>query len=245
MSLTLESAMAEVKVCAEEPQITLVRFHTPQRCLSWAPWNGGLKTDIRLVANRTLGENEGYPDEASRLAQWAKRDLVARGLLPKESVGMLTTVPQAAICMGSRQDRGTGLRVETFCTLGLGNALAPGDGALYNEELGTGKTKPGTINLIVAVNRGLAECAQYELMSVITQAKCAVLLRHGKKSRVSGNICLGTGTDCIAILAPQSHEVTLNYAGLHCKLAEVTAQSVMQAVAKALEVHLSHIASLR
>lgn len=232
---------AEVKIRSDEYQVAIVRLESPHACLSWAPWNGGMKTNISIVVNRTLGSHDEYPDKPQGLSEWVRQDLMRLGLEPRTCVGLLTAVPQKALRAANQRDAATGLTVDVLCTLGLGNALAPGDRTLYNEELGSMRHEPGTINIILMLNRCLTECAFHELMSIVTQAKCAALLEHGRKSRISGNICLGTGTDCIAILAPQHGRTRLKYAGLHTKLAEVTAKAVIDSVNSALAAHTEHL----
>ena len=193
------------------------------------------------MANLALEDPADFPSSSQAVASYFRHRLKTSGLSLKQTIAMLTAVPQEALRMGSCRDSATGLTVEALCTLGLGNALAPGDPTLYNEELEIGHRQVGTINLMVAVNRGLTDSALVELLTVVTQAKCVTMFRHAQLSCLSGNICLGTGTDCTAILAPTRHPVTLKYAGLHCKLAEVAARATMQATKLALAAHADHI----
>ncbi len=224
------------------PRVTRIEFSSFQTCLSWAPWNGGSVSDIRTVLNFTClpGEVEAEHFDA---AAWLRSRVRMMGLEARQTVALLTAVPQSALRYGSHCDPETGLTAKAYCTLGLGNASAPGDPATYNEELEIARYRPGTINLTVAVNRALTQSAQIELLSSVTQAKSSVMAAFGRRSSVSGNVCLGTGTDCTAVLSPMLHRVTLRFAGAHCRVAEVAARAAIEAMRSALHAHLAHAAA--
>jgi iron complex transport system ATP-binding protein len=85
--------------------------------------------------------------------------------------------------------------LECFATVGVSNALAVGDPATYDE-------KPGTINVIVAVDRSLSDAALVEAVAIVTEAKTRALFDARVKSTVSEVLATGTGTDCVALACP-------------------------------------------
>lgn len=242
MHLTPSLKNAEASVIMGPPQSTAISFSEPQICLSWAPWNGGLKRNITHAANLTLDNPTECPSDRRELADLIRERLKNIGLPTKHTVALLTAVPQEALRSNSFCDQLTGLTVDVLCTVGLGNAMAPGDSTFYDEELDYASHPPGTINIFLSVNRGLTDGARTELLSVVTLAKCAVMARYALPGRHPGSICMGTGTDCVAILSPASHDKTLHYAGMHCKLAMVSARAVMATLELALKAHSDHIA---
>lgn len=210
---------------------TQILFDREVRCLSWAPYNGGIKTNIEAIANCTLTK---YIEE-NKIKVFIEKHI----LHPNKTVVLLTTVLQKYIRIVKQRCENTELEITAFCTAGIGNALAIGDKASYNEEL----DRVGTINIIVIANKTLTLEAQLELSSIITMAKSQVMYNKRLISPISQNICLGTGTDCIAICSPNStKEATLKYAGLYTKVAELAGRAVMSSLTKALDSRIASYA---
>lgn len=192
--------------------------------------------NVQAVINRWINPEEQilayqYPEEIKKLIQ---QELRTQNLSPDRCVVLSTAVPQSYRGKGFAQDEKTGLTVQTIATGSLGNAMAPGDPALYNEENIRFKNI-GTINIIVAVNRLLTVGARFEMIAKITEAKCAVVANYRKLSPSSHAPCFGTGTDCIALCWRQDPSVALRYAGSHTKLGELTGSSVVSALTETFQ----------
>lgn len=124
-----------------------------------------------------------------------------------------------------------GVRVGAWCTAGFSNALRAGDRAT------AALAHPGTINIIVALNRTLAYGAMVEAVQIATEARALAVLAAGIRSVRSGAPATGTGTDCIAIAAPlrgSAGSVRAEpYCGKHTLLGELIARAVLKSCARA------------
>jgi len=129
--------------------------------------------------------------------------------------------------MVRRLGRHDALILECFATVGVSNALAVGDPATYEES-------PGTINLIVVVNRPLPPAALVEAVAITTEAKVRALSTAGVKSTVSDALATGTGTDCVAIACPPG-EPAYRYCGKHTRLGELLGWVVYEATSEGLQ----------
>ncbi len=217
------------------PGHTLISFDRPMACLSWAPHNGGRRDGISHILNRTLPRNElrTLPLLQADLI----RDLSESELNPGTVVAMLTTVPQEYLGLATHEGS-NGFKVTAACTVGLGNALAPGEHAAYDEESGSQAYRTGTINIMVLINRRLEECAALELSNTVSLSKASVMADLGLTSRRHGRLKLATGTDCNAVCWNPDHRISLQYAGLHTRLAELTANAVRSAMLASLALRL-------
>lgn len=217
------------------PGQTLISFDRPMACLSWAPHNGGRRDGISHILNRTLPRNE------LRTVEQIQADLICNlrdsELNPAAVVAMLTTVPQDYLGLAEHEGS-NGFMVTAACTVGLGNALVPGEHAAYDEESGSQAYRTGTINIMVAVNRQLEECAALELSNTVSLSKAAVMADLRLTSRRHGRLKLATGTDCNAVCWNPDHRIRLQYAGLHTRLAELTANAVRAAMLASLALRL-------
>lgn len=217
------------------PGQTLICLDRPMSCLSWAPHNGGRRSDVTHLVNRTLPKND------LRSLPSLRADLIGNladsGLNPDKVVAMLTTVPQNYLGL-ARQEGPKGFVATVACTVGLGNALAPGEHAAYDEESCAETHPTGTINIMVLINRGMEEVAALELSNTVSLAKASVMSDIGLISRRHGRLKLATGTDCNAICWLPDHRISLQYAGLHTRLAELTSNAVRSAMLKSLALRL-------
>jgi adenosylcobinamide kinase/adenosylcobinamide-phosphate guanylyltransferase len=192
-----------------------VTFSECYRVLSWAPLEGGF-VEARTILNHQVNIHE-YPTlEPESFLNDLARQLDAdfpvvglmTGVLMERLVQKTITHPDFVI--------------ECFATVGLSNALAVGDPATYEEQL-------GTINLIIVVNQALAPAAMIEAIQIATEARVSALHAAGVKSTASDSLATGTGTDCVAIACPIT-EVVYCYCGKHTKLGELVGQVVLNAV---------------
>lgn len=217
-----------------KPDFTMLSFAKPISCLSWAPLGGGRRNGIRFVVNRTLPKNDLRPLPV--LQADTEQFIAERGMRLPETVAMLTTASQKFLgCSIARNNKG--LLMVALCTVGLGNAVAPGDHAAYDEERGQTPSSSGTINIILTLNRNLTENAALELMHTMAMAKASIMVELGLVNR-HGQLKLATGTDCQVLCWDQDHEITLAYAGMHTRLAELAAGAVRKAMLESMAKRL-------
>jgi adenosylcobinamide amidohydrolase len=198
----------------------IITFPEPYRVLSWAPLNGGF-CQARAILNHQVHTDE-YPAEepAAFLAGLARQLAITEPV-----VGLMTGVLMDRLVRRILQHQDFAL--ECFATVGVSNALAVGDPAMYDE-------KPGTINVIVAVNRPLTDAALVEAVAIVTEAKTRALSEARVKSTVSEALATGTGTDCVAVACPVGAPV-FRYCGKHTGLGEFVGRAVYEAVAEGLK----------
>lgn len=213
----------------------LLSFYQPVHCLSWAPFGGGCQSNISHIVNRTLPKGDLSPME--KIVDDLKVFIAGLELNPSGTVVMVTTASQKYLGTAYKQSP-TGLKAWCASTVGLGNIVAPGEHTAYDEELSQAPAHAGTINLIVSINRNLGPGAALELSNTISLAKAAVMADLNLTSKRNGKLCLATGTDCNIVCWDPSSSMTLQYAGLHTRLAELVANAVRNAMVKSLSARL-------
>ena len=87
----------------------------------------------------------------------------------------------------------------------------------------------GTVNLAVILTIGLTKTALLEALSIATEARTAAIC--DAHYTIPTGIATGTGTDCIAIAAPEGSE---QFAGLHTDIGEAIGKSVYQTISQAI-----------
>ncbi len=195
-------------------------FATPVRACSWAIVRGGL-VDARHVAWLEVRDGDLRPPLDPR--RLLRDRLKAEGLV--DAVGLMTSrsVASYADTIAEEPDA----RARCLATVGLGNALRAGDPPGVSARI-------GTINLLVHVETALSDEALLEASAIATEAKAAVLLEAGLRSRRSGLPATGTGTDCTVITCPRALRATrsVRYAGKHTAIGSVVGAAVAEAVAR-------------
>ncbi len=203
----------------------IVTFPEPYRVLSWAPLNGGF-CQARAILNHQVRTDEYPAEEPATFLAGVARQLA----LAEPVVGLMTGVLMERLVrrIFQRQD----FAVECFATVGVSNALAVGDPATYDE-------KPGTINVIIAVNRPLTDAALVEAVAIVTEAKTRALSEARIKSTISGALATGTGTDCVALACPVGAPM-FHYCGKHTSLGEFVGRAAYEAIAEGLRYAGAH-----
>lgn len=191
-----------------------MRFDQELRVLSFAPWRPGF-VQARGVCWREVRDADLGPD--FDVDHWLLQEM------PHDSVGFLTSRNvskhhQAKACV-------EGIEVISVATVGLSNV----------ETVGKRQSiaKFGTINIAV-FTPPLTETAQIEALSIATEARTAAVIAANVPLNTvqTTDVATGTGTDCIAIAAPDG---VLRYAGKHTALGEAIGRAVYDSVAEGVE----------
>ena len=208
----------------------LIRFQSPRRVLSSAVLCGGF-CNASFILNHWVKKEFAVDNDELRLEldnqpEQYLRNLARQLECEEMGVGLMTAVniPKKLIVLHETFED---IWVEGFFTVGVGNAVRAGDPATYAEA-----HPAGTINIILITNARLSDPAMVEAVQVAAEAKTAVLLESGIKSRVSSMAATGTGTDCTVIVS--GHDQPVRYAGTHTKMGELVGRVVFNGVLKGL-----------
>ncbi|MDZ7708792.1 MAG: adenosylcobinamide amidohydrolase [Roseovarius sp.] len=197
----------------DPPWLTLELAHE-MPVLSWSVNRPGL-TRARRILWREV-RNADLPENLD-VTEWLDAQLAARDAC--DAVCFLTSCNIAQFTTATAQ--ADGIHARAVATVGLSNA----------ESVGT-RLPPaahgwGTINIAVELTESLTEAARLEALSIATQARTAAILSAG--ITLPTGPATGTGTDCIAIAAPEGDT---RYAGLHTGVGEAVGRAVRDAVAR-------------
>jgi len=218
-----------------------VTFAGKRRVLSTSVLNGGIREDLEGAFNfNCLGEQ--YVCEM--LEDTYEKELMAEGKLlglNGEKVTGLSTaawVEFASIVNKEFRD----LSVTAIVTGGIDkNAVRVGDEATYYEENGTffmidkkEQKTPGTINIILCINKELPAGVLARTLVTCTEAKVVAVEELMIGSLYGNGIATGSGTDGTIIISDVSCGSTLTDAGEHAKLGELIGKAVKEAVKEAI-----------
>ncbi|MCT4654538.1 MAG: adenosylcobinamide amidohydrolase [Cohaesibacter sp.] len=199
----------------EKPWL-IVSLPSPLQILSWSINRPG-----RVLADTIVWRevrNADLPQDLD-VVDWLNCELIENG--QDKSVAMLTSrsiehyVTTHAVC-GDCQ-------ASCVATVGLSNAERVG------HRVDRTAKNWGTINILTIVNMGLTEAAQIEAMSIVAQARTAALC--DANIQIETGIATGTGTDCIAIAAPEGLNL---YAGLHTDIGVAIGKATYDAIARGI-----------
>jgi adenosylcobinamide amidohydrolase len=214
---------------ARRPRWLVVSFDEPVRACSWAIVGGGLVETQHVAWLEVRNADLGPSDDPKRLLlERFRTEGIASG------VGLLTSRPLATYTESTVTLHGTTARC--LATVGLGNALRAGDPAVPSPGI-------GTINLLVYVDVPLSDEGLLEASAIATEAKCAVVLEAGLRSRQSGRPATGTGTDCSVVASPRAGRFTRleAYAGKHTLVGSVVGAAVERAVGEGVHCWLRDV----
>jgi adenosylcobinamide hydrolase len=203
----------------------IVSFSSAARTLSWAVLNGGFCYADHIINHRVRGNDPAFCAQPGR---WLERAALRLGLQGKV-VAMATAVEMKHLAQILLSDGVA--KVACFATVGCGNALSVGDPASITME----ERAPSplhTINMILAVQPGLADEAMVEAIQVATEGRVRALYEAGIRSSVSRLAATGTGTDCIAIVCLDNGRTP--YCGKHTHLGELIGRAAYTAVKNGL-----------
>lgn len=200
-------------VTLERPWLTF-DLGAQMQVLSWAINRPGFVMADRIVWREV--RNADLPRDLD-VVEWFGSQLAERGA--QDAVAFLTSrdvtfFHDKTVCIGQTEAR-------CVATVGLSNAERIG----HREDRST--MDWGTINVAVRVNEALSQTALIEMVSIATQARTAAVMDAGV--RVSSGVATGTGTDCIAVAAPQG---AVDYVGLHTQIGEAVGAAVYAATSE-------------
>ncbi len=242
--MLLKTFFDTIEVYREEKMLT-TRFLEPFRSVSTCRFGGGFSSEFEYVCNHQCCEPRDHFMETNSLMieepdAYHKMICDQYGL-PSARTAMLETAANmnnAAVEHLKFMD----LEVSCLCTGGVeSNPMRAGDPASVYEETGefksvSGALAPhaGTINLILMINKNLADSALIDCVVSATEAKAAALQELEIHSRYSDSIATGTGTDQIFVAARICSGVPLTSAGKHTKLGELVACCSLKAIKNSL-----------
>ena len=157
---------------------------------------------------------------------WFRRELAARDRA--QAVGLLTSRNVEAFDLAEHP--ADGIHARAVATVGFSNAERIGT------RLDRGDKDWGTINVAVQVDAGLTDAALIETLSIATQARTAAVMEAGYD--LPTGRATGTGTDCIAVAAPQGD---VAFAGLHTAVGEAVGAAVFEAVSRGARVWMATV----
>jgi adenosylcobinamide amidohydrolase len=209
---------AAVRVELHERSVQM-RAEGPHASASHAPFGGALRAARTIAIHET--RNDELTVEVDAIALLASR----MAAIDPRGVGMWTSrrVASAVVIAAESVDE-PGLRAVALVTAGLSNAVRVGDtpGPLAGW---------GTINIACHVSAPLAPAALIEALAVAVEARTTAVLEARVPSRRSATLASGTGTDCVAVMAPEglgSHAPAV-YAGKHTAIGHVVGDAVLRA----------------
>jgi adenosylcobinamide amidohydrolase len=219
---------AGVRVELHERCVQL-RAEGPHACASHAPFGGALRAARTIAIHET--RNDELTPEVDAIALLASR----MAAIDPRGVGMWTSrrVASAIVVAAASNEgapervSGLSLRAVALVTAGLSNAVRVGDtpGPLSGW---------GTINIACHVSAALSPTALIEALGVAVEARTTAVLEARVQSRRSDSIASGTGTDCVAIMAPEGGAPPSVYAGKHTAIGHVVGDAVLRACASAI-----------
>ena len=182
--------------------------------LSWSVNRPGLVRARRILWREV--RNVDLPEDLD-VTIWLDAQLAAREA--SDAVCFLTSCDIAQFTVARAQ--ADGITARAVATVGLSNAESVG------HRLPPAAHGWGTINIAVELTESLTEAARLEALSITAQARTAAILSAG--ITLPTGPATGTGTDCIAIAAPEGGT---RYAGLHTGVGEAVGRAVWDAVAR-------------
>jgi len=218
---------AEVRIELRE-RCVVMSAEGPHACISHAPFGGVLR------AARAVAIHETRNDELTLDVDPIELLAARMSAVDPRGIGMWTSRRVAsALVIASEAQGEPAIRAVALVTAGLSNAVRVGDtpGPLAGW---------GTINIACHVSVPLTATALVEALAVVVEARTTAVIDARVRSRRSEGIATGTGTDCVAVLAPESMRASgaaseaAPYAGKHTAIGHVIGDAVLRATEAAI-----------
>jgi len=188
----------------------VIRFSSRVKCLSYAPYNGGLRETSCLL-------NHQVPKSFRKKPETELQSAIEELALPSDTVGFLTA---ASVKNYSQKSvRVNGKEVLTLCTVGLSNARGVGESS----------ENSSTINTFVVVEQTLNEEALVNALATAVEAKALAMFLLDVRSVTSSKPAVGTSTDALAVVT-LGRGKALRYAGSATKVGSAIGKSVFECV---------------
>ncbi|MGC8201931.1 adenosylcobinamide amidohydrolase [Aliiroseovarius sp. PTFE2010] len=194
--------------------------------LSWAINRPGFATARRIVWREV--RNADLP-QGMDVPAWFNRELKLQAY--EDAVGFLTSRDVSYFTQSTAKAG----RMTAHCVATVGLSNAERVGARVDRQM----QDWGTINVAVRLDTGLSQAGLIETLSIATQARTAAIMEAGLD--LPTGIATGTGTDCIAVAAPQGAE---NFAGLHTQIGEAVGAAVYRATMQGAQQWKTDVGSI-
>lgn len=183
-----------------------------------------------MQAARTVAIHETRNDELTLDVDPIALLATRMSTIDPRGIGMWTSRRVAsAVVIDAQAAIEPATRAVALVTAGLSNAVRVGDtpGPLAGW---------GTINIACHLSVPLTATALVEALAVAVEARTAAVIEARVRSRRSDGIATGTGTDCVAVLAPESARSLepAPYAGKHTAIGHVIGDAVFRATEAAI-----------
>ncbi|HWQ73149.1 MAG TPA: adenosylcobinamide amidohydrolase [Desulfitobacteriaceae bacterium] len=234
--MTLLCTLANGDAVYRDDKRIVIRFEQPRKVLSTSVLNGGYREDLQAVFNHDCsGAND--TDCTLRAPTYGEhmrleaRDL---GLNPDTVSGMGTAAQMENVAVITTKYET--LTVTAIVTGGVEvNGGRAGDPASHFQPVDKAALpKPGTINIMLAIDADLPPGILARALVTCTEAKTAALQELLAGSNYSTGLATGSGTDQTIVIANPASALYLESAGKHSKLGELIGCAVKPAVKEAL-----------
>jgi len=191
-----------------------VNLKQSMQVLSWAVQRPGFVMTDQILWREVRNEDLSVDVD---VADWLAAEV--RQIGAEEAVVMLTSrnVRTYQVMTAEVDD----VSAMAIATVGLSNLERVGTRLTPQEK----KRVWGTINVAVVTNQPLSQIGLLEASSIVTEARTTAVLEAGIE--LPTGVATGTGTDCVAIAAPNGG---VNYAGLHTPQGEAIGRAAYDVV---------------
>lgn len=214
----------------------VVVFEQGRKILSTSLFKGGYHEDLTAVFNHNVdtGPDMNCALRAPTYQEHMRLVATELGLDPDTVSGMGTAASMDNVAISSQAYEN--LTVTAIVTGGVEvNGGRVGDPAAYFQSVDKRVLhKPGTINIMLAIDSDLPPGVLARALVTCTEAKTAALQELMAGSNYSTGLATGSGTDQTIIMANPASSLYLESAGKHSKLGELIGLTVKQAVKEAL-----------
>ncbi|MDX3929800.1 MAG: adenosylcobinamide amidohydrolase [Shinella sp.] len=195
------------------PPFLVVDLGAPHRVLSWSLNRPGFVT-ARSIAWLQVKEDDLADADPAALIE-GKMAAAGHG----GAVGLMTSRDIRKHHRGEAVEGD--VSADCVATVGLANAGRVGQPRAMH--------RAGTINFAIRVSRPMKPQGLIEALAIAVEARTAAILDLGW--RVDGVAVTGTGTDCVAVAAPDLPDGDI-YAGQHTPVGAAVGRAVYDAVRK-------------
>lgn len=209
----------------------LIDFGMNRNGISTSELNSGTNELYKTVFNQHLSQEKIDYLENHDVCEYLINECKLLNIDHKYSTGLITLAEMKNVSIVTKSFKN--LEVTAIVTAGVRtNATRAGDPASYWEE--NGEFHFGTINIILLTNVNLEKSTLTEAFMTATEAKTVALNNLRIPSQYSNGYATGTGTDGVAIFSNADSKDILTNAGKHSKLGELIADTIIEAIPKAI-----------